>query len=72
MGNKEIVGKVWVGVVPVYETYGELIPSPLNKVEKVPEYVEEFVKELNAEGLAYSTAAGKKPLLVKTKSEHDE
>ncbi|KFY88364.1 hypothetical protein V500_06363 [Pseudogymnoascus sp. VKM F-4518 (FW-2643)] len=72
MNNKEVVDKVWVGVVPVYEAYGEPIPSPLNKVEKVPEYVEEFLKESNEEGLAYATAAGKRPAPVKSKRDNDE
>ncbi|KFY34457.1 hypothetical protein V494_06753 [Pseudogymnoascus sp. VKM F-4513 (FW-928)] len=72
MANQEVVEKVWVGVVPVYETYGEPIPSPLNKVEKVPEYVQEFVKESNEESFGYAIAASKKPVPVKTKRDHDE
>ena len=36
-----------VGVVPVYETLGEPVPSSYNKVEEVPGYLSEYVKERN-------------------------
>jgi nitroimidazol reductase NimA-like FMN-containing flavoprotein (pyridoxamine 5'-phosphate oxidase superfamily) len=72
MANDEIRDKVWTGVVPVYEAFGEPVPSPNNRVEKVPEYVEEYIRESNAEGLAYATEAGEKPVPVKAKTKHDE
>ena len=36
-----------VGVVPVYETLGEPVPNSNNKVEEVPEYLSEYIKERN-------------------------
>lgn len=37
--RSEITESVWTGVIPVYETLGEPIPSKNNKVKQVPDYV---------------------------------
>lgn len=44
----EVTEKVWTGVVPVYETYGEPVPCATNKVKQTPEYILSYVKETTA------------------------
>ncbi|GAB1215842.1 hypothetical protein ATERTT37_005039 [Aspergillus terreus] len=55
--NNEVTQSVWTGVVPVWETFGEPIPSPQNKVTGVPEYITSFVSRKNAENQSYSEGA---------------
>ncbi|KAL4896178.1 hypothetical protein BDV59DRAFT_172230 [Aspergillus ambiguus] len=55
--NDEVTNKVWTGVVPVWETFGEPIPSPQNKVTEVPEYISSFISNANAQNQTYSNAA---------------
>ncbi|KAL5358469.1 hypothetical protein BJX96DRAFT_146649 [Aspergillus floccosus] len=55
--NEEVTQSVWTGVVPVWETFGEPIPSPQNKVTDVPEYITSFVSSKNAENQSYSEGA---------------
>ncbi len=53
----EVVDKVWTGVVPIYETYGEPIPGPSNKVKQIPSHVSEHVKNLNRQNESYAIGA---------------
>jgi hypothetical protein len=46
--NESLVNSTWTGVLPVYQTIGEPIPGPYNKVE-VPEHVSTFAKDTNDE-----------------------
>ncbi|KAI9772375.1 MAG: hypothetical protein M1835_006279, partial [Candelina submexicana] len=55
----EVVNKVWTGVVPVYEAYGEPIPGPSNKVEQIPSHVTEHLKNLNQQNESYALGAVK-------------
>ena len=55
--NTEVTERVWTGVVPVYETFGEPIPSVSNKVEEVPEYVTSYVAKMNEKNRDYATSA---------------
>lgn len=57
--NEEITSRVWTGVVPVWETYGEPIPSPDNKVKGVPEHIKSYVTSMNERNRAYATSAAK-------------
>ncbi|KAH7359158.1 hypothetical protein B0T11DRAFT_244396 [Plectosphaerella cucumerina] len=60
--NQEVVDRVWTGVVPVYQTYGDLIPGPYNKVDEVPKYLSSAVKDLNEIGQEQAVeAAGTTP-----------
>lgn len=45
----DVTSKVWTGVVPVWECYGEPMESPLNKVKQRPEYIDSFVNDKNNE-----------------------
>jgi nitroimidazol reductase NimA-like FMN-containing flavoprotein (pyridoxamine 5'-phosphate oxidase superfamily) len=42
-GRSELVDNIWTGVLPIYETIGEPIPSPLNKVKEVPEHIKNWI-----------------------------
>lgn len=46
--REELTTSTWTGVVPVWETFGEPIPSASNKVIKVPDYINSFVEEASA------------------------
>lgn len=56
--DPETVGKVWTGVVPVWERMGEPVPGEKNRVEGVPGWVGEWRAERNrgAEGYAGEVA----------------
>ncbi|KAL4795108.1 hypothetical protein BDV19DRAFT_363622 [Aspergillus venezuelensis] len=55
--NAEITESVWTGVVPVWETFGEPIPSSLNKLQEVPDYVTTYVANMNAQNESYAKGA---------------
>lgn len=44
--NEELTGRVWAGVLPIWETIGEPIARTPSRV-KVPEYVEDFITTEN-------------------------
>ncbi|KXH65939.1 flavin-nucleotide-binding protein [Colletotrichum salicis] len=46
-GDEEVTGRVWTGVVPVYQVLGEPVAGPYNEVEEVPGYLGEYVRETN-------------------------
>lgn len=62
--NEEITSRVWTGVVPVWQTYGEPVPSPSNRVKEVPEHIKSYVTSTNEQNRAYATNAvkGESPL----------
>lgn len=43
-----------VGVIPVYETWGEPVQSSYNKVEEVPGYISEYVQDKNVREKKYA------------------
>lgn len=58
--NDEVTGRVWTGVVPVWETFGQPVPGPGNKVP-LPGYLHSFVARHNHQNrtIAEGTATGK-------------
>ena len=50
----DVTEKVWIGVVPVWETFGQPIPSPVNKVEKVPEHISSYITKTNEKNETYA------------------
>lgn len=46
LGDEALVDRVWTGVVPVYQTFGDPIAGRYNRVG-VPGYLGEFVKDAN-------------------------
>ncbi|EXF77345.1 flavin-nucleotide-binding protein [Colletotrichum fioriniae PJ7] len=45
--DKNVTGRVWTGVVPVYQVLGEPVAGPYNEVAEVPGYLGEYVRETN-------------------------
>lgn len=62
--NDEVTGRVWTGVVPVWETFGQPIPSPENKVPQVPEHITSFINSRNKNNREYAEKAVKVQLPV--------
>ncbi|KAJ5179247.1 FMN-binding split barrel-related protein [Penicillium capsulatum] len=54
--NEEVTGRVWTGVVPVWETYGEPVPSVGNEMA-VPEHISSFVAKKNTQNRALAEKA---------------
>ncbi|MCJ1313609.1 hypothetical protein MMC25_007288 [Agyrium rufum] len=56
--NEAVRGRVWTGVVPVAEQFGDAIPAQENVAKQVPPYLKEFLAKRNrtnweeAEGVA--------------------
>ncbi|KAL7924222.1 hypothetical protein ACQKWADRAFT_287646 [Trichoderma austrokoningii] len=57
--NEEARNSVWTGVLPIYSSVGEPIPTSYNKVE-VPSNISDFIKDYNQENKKYALAAAKK------------
>jgi uncharacterized protein len=53
----DVTGKVWTGVVPFWETYGEPVPGPLNRVEEVPKHITDCTAEGNQRNEEYAKNA---------------
>ncbi|KAK0708341.1 hypothetical protein B0H67DRAFT_590041 [Lasiosphaeris hirsuta] len=47
--DEELLERVWTGVVPMYQVFGEPVSGPYNKVEGVPGYLGEYAREANAD-----------------------
>lgn len=72
MTNKEVVSRVWTGVLPMFEKFGEPIAGPYNEVLEVPEHVTEYRRMFNEEKEDYAVLAAKKPAPVKALEKDDE
>ncbi|TKA22796.1 hypothetical protein B0A50_07898 [Salinomyces thailandicus] len=46
--NPEVVGKTWIGVVPSYQVLGEPVGTQHNQVKQTPEYLEDWVADVNS------------------------
>ncbi|UKZ80968.1 hypothetical protein TrVFT333_008734 [Trichoderma virens FT-333] len=57
--NEEAQNSVWTGVLPVFSSIGEPLPTTYNKVE-VPANVTNFIKDYNNENKEYVLSAVKK------------
>jgi nitroimidazol reductase NimA-like FMN-containing flavoprotein (pyridoxamine 5'-phosphate oxidase superfamily) len=55
--DEETTGHVWTGVVPVWETFGEPVPSAENKVKRLPEYIASYVAHSNDRNRTYAVNA---------------
>ena len=55
--NDDITRRVWTGVVPVWETFGQPIASHHNKVTDVPDHITSFIASKNAQNRAHAEAA---------------
>lgn len=43
----DVVDRVWTGVVPVWQTVGEPVPSKINHVSDIPEYIRAWKNDEN-------------------------
>jgi len=68
----DVLDKVWTGVIPLYETYGEPQPGPYNRVKEVPEHVEGFILSQNEVNERYAYDAAHKPAPEKRKKEGEK
>lgn len=53
----DLTGKIWTGVVPVWETYGEPVPGPDNRVKEVPGHITTCTAEVNQRNEEYARNA---------------
>jgi uncharacterized protein len=61
LNRSDVTDSVWTGVVPVYETFGEPIICPTNKVKQIPNYIEEYVRNTNSANHAAALEAAEEP-----------
>ncbi|KAH7310328.1 hypothetical protein BKA65DRAFT_518864 [Rhexocercosporidium sp. MPI-PUGE-AT-0058] len=71
-GDEETVGRVWTGVLPLWEQLGEPVPGPYNKVKEVPEHVTAYREEFNRERKKYAEEAARMDAPVPGKKEEEE
>lgn len=55
--RSDVTGRVWTGVVPVWEAIGEPVPGVTNRMKEVPEHVAAFAKKENEENEKYAKKA---------------
>ncbi|KXL45121.1 hypothetical protein M433DRAFT_115610 [Acidomyces richmondensis BFW] len=46
--NSELVDRTWIGVVPTYTVLGEPVEGANNRVKQVPEYLSDWVADVNS------------------------
>ncbi|KAI9733477.1 MAG: hypothetical protein M1818_007225 [Claussenomyces sp. TS43310] len=63
--DDEVLDRVWTGVLPLYETFGEPVPGPYNRVETVPEHVRVYKERLEEGNRDYALKAAMQPAPVK-------
>ncbi|KAF8664219.1 hypothetical protein AX16_000782 [Volvariella volvacea WC 439] len=55
--NEGVVGRVWTGVLPLWEHVGTPVPGEKNAVDVLPEYIESWIEAKNEEGERYALDA---------------
>jgi nitroimidazol reductase NimA-like FMN-containing flavoprotein (pyridoxamine 5'-phosphate oxidase superfamily) len=70
--NKEVLGSVWTGVLPLYEQFGEPVPGPYNEVGEVPEHVLRYRESVNKGNFEYATLAATKDAPVKREKDGED
>jgi len=63
--DRDVLDKVWTGVLPLYEQFGEPVPGPYNEIKEVPEHVIAYRERLNKANFEYATKAATKDAPVK-------
>lgn len=72
LGDPEVLKRVWTGVVPMYEIFGEPIPGPYNEVAEVPDHVVSYRERLNEVNREYALKAAVKDAPVKKEKADEE
>ena len=67
----DVLGRVWTGVLPLYEQLGEPVPGPYNQVGEVPEHVRAYKERFNKGSVEYAGGAARKDAPIK-KTEVDD
>lgn len=60
--DEQVTARVWTGVIPIWVTTGEPIPSDDNKVHPVPDYLSSYITACNEKGQGYARGAVQVPL----------
>ncbi|KAJ5662149.1 uncharacterized protein N7477_009765 [Penicillium maclennaniae] len=55
--KEEITNRIWTGVVPIWETFGEPVPSGDGQMTEVPEHITSFIAKKNAQNRALAEGA---------------
>lgn len=55
--NQELVGQTWVGMIPAYQMLGDPIEADYNKVKRAPEYLSDWVADVNSMAEQYAVDA---------------
>lgn len=55
--RSEVTGRIWTGVVPMWETMGEPVASSTNRVGVHPEYIQSFADRVNKTNQSYAQKA---------------
>jgi len=55
--RQELRDDIWTGVIPVYECFGEPVPSSTNKVAEVPAHVVAYAREMREKNERYAAEA---------------
>lgn len=58
--DESVSGRVWTGVVPIWEHYGDGVEGPKNLVKTIPGYIDGWIREKNREGEQYANEAAAK------------
>lgn len=58
MENEELRDDIWTGVLPIYQTMGEPVPSSYNRAD-VPDYIKEFSNDFNTDNKEQALDASK-------------
>ncbi|KAI0506072.1 hypothetical protein F5B22DRAFT_639489 [Xylaria bambusicola] len=66
--DESLLDRVWTGVVPVHYTFGEPMPGPYNRLDKVPAYLDEFVRDSNQDAKDIAIEAATKTMKPKPKA----
>ncbi|KAL2059917.1 hypothetical protein VTL71DRAFT_10072, partial [Oculimacula yallundae] len=60
MGDEDATGRIWTGVLPIWETIGEPIAGPYNTVQEIPEHITSYRDEFNRESRVYAEEGARK------------
>lgn len=55
--REDLTNEIWTGVVPVWEAYGDPVPSSVNRVAEVPEHIKDHISALNETNEQYARNA---------------
>lgn len=53
----DLTERIWTGVVPVWEMFGEPVPGPLNRIDQVPDHISKQREEVNQRNEEYAKRA---------------